>query len=119
MRSSRPGLPLPRVGGLPPGGCLLLFRSRFLGGGFRELLGALHVHAQHPGGASAHDRTDDRIPARVATLLGRVDEPTLGERVRVVAIWVPRASEEPFPAARVPDDQLALVALLAPPDDVL
>src|SRR2546425_549292 len=91
----------------------LRLRGRLLG-----LLRALHVHAENPWRTPSHDHADDRVAARVAPLLRRLDEPALRERLRVVAVWVSRAAEEPLPAAGVPDDHLALLALHATPDDV-
>src|SRR3990172_869873 len=82
------------------------------------LRGALHVQAEYPGRASAHDDLDHGMPARLAPVLRGDDEPPLGQRVGIVAVRVRRASDEPLPAHAVADRQLACSALLALADEV-
>src|SRR3990170_1035409 len=110
------GLRLPRLRARDLG---LLLLARGLRLRALELLRALHVHAQDPGRAPAHDDLDDRVRTPVASFRRREDEAPLRERVRVVALRVAHAPEEALPASGMADDHLALLALLAPPDDVL
>src|SRR2546428_452804 len=62
---------------------------------------------------------DDRMPARVAPLVRRDDEPSLGERIGVVTGRVFRAAYETFPVRPVADHQFAVSALFAAADEVL
>src|SRR5438309_2193554 len=86
---------------------------------FALLRRALHVQTEDPGRPAAHDDFDDRMPARVAPLVRRDDEPALGERIGVVAGRVFRAAHEPLPVRPVADHQLAVSALFAAADEVL
>src|SRR5207245_77942 len=86
---------------------------------FALLRRALHVQTEDPGRPAAHDDFDDRMPARVAPLVRRDDEPALGERIGVVAGRVFRAAHEPLPVRPVADHQFAIAALFAAADEVL
>src|SRR2546427_7665381 len=79
---------------------------------------ALHVQAEDPGRSTSHDHLDDRVTARVATLLRRDDEAPLGERVRVITTGILRAANETLSVRPVADHEFSIPAFFAAADEV-